>query len=36
MRHARRLIITLVGVTFWCVAATTDPSNPRTRHETNR
>jgi len=23
MRHARRLIITLVGVTFWCVAATT-------------
>ena len=23
MRHARRLIITLIGVTFWCVAATT-------------
>ncbi len=23
MRHARRLIITLIGATFWCVAATT-------------
>ena len=23
MRHARRLIATLVGVAFWCVAATT-------------
>ena len=22
MRHARRLIITLIGVTFWSVAAT--------------
>ena len=23
MRHARRLIATVVGVAFWCVAATT-------------